>query len=39
MRGFVETAYVFDRKIIFADGPIAERSLRDTIMLRGGLAF
>jgi len=39
LRGFVETAYVFDRKLVFADGSIAEGSLKDTIMLRGGLAF
>ena len=39
MRAFVETAYVFDRKLVFATGPIAERSLQDTIMVRSGFAF
>jgi len=39
VRGFVETAYVFDRKLVFADGPISVRSLKDTLMLRGGFAF
>jgi hypothetical protein len=38
-RGFVETAYVFDRKLVFASGPIAKRTLKDTIMIRGGLAY
>lgn len=38
VRGFVETAYVFDRKLVFASGP-ADRSLKDTIMVRGGLSY
>jgi hypothetical protein len=40
VRGFVETAYVFDRELVFASavGP-ASQSLKDSIMVRGGLAY
>jgi hypothetical protein len=37
-RGFVETAYVLDREIVFADGTM-NRDLKDTIMVRAGLAY
>ncbi len=44
-RGFIELAYVFDREIVFATPsplyapPINERQLKDTLMLRAGIAF
>ena len=38
VRGFLETAYVFDRQIVFAAGS-PDVSLSDTVMLRGGLAY
>jgi len=39
LRGFIEAAYVFDRELVFAAPPIATRSLKDTFMVRGGLAY
>jgi len=38
VRGFLETAYVFERKIVFAAGS-PDVSLDNTVMLRGGLAY
>ncbi|MDA1050949.1 MAG: hypothetical protein O3C40_10780 [Planctomycetota bacterium] len=39
VRGFVEAAYVFDRQLIFASGPIARQDLDDSVMVRGGLTY
>ncbi len=40
VRGFVEVAYVFERELVFASsvGP-PSRSLKNSVMVRGGLAF
>ena len=40
VRGFVETAYVFEREIFFASavGP-PPTSLKDSVMVRGGLSY
>ena len=37
--GFFEVAYVFDRELVFASGPPGRHKLRDTVMLRGGIAY
>lgn len=39
LMGFIEVAYVFEREIVFASGPINSQSLDDTFMLRGGLTY
>lgn len=39
LRGFAEVAYVFQRELVFASGPIAKQDLADTFMLRGGLTY
>ncbi|HUG71571.1 MAG TPA: hypothetical protein VMM76_27755 [Pirellulaceae bacterium] len=39
VRGFVEAAYVFNRELVFASGPIAKHDLDNTVMLRGGLTY
>ncbi len=39
LRGFVEAAYVFNRELVFASGPISQLDLEDTFMLRGGLTY
>ncbi len=39
LQGFVETAYVFDRELVFAHNELANRELTDTLMVRGGLAY
>jgi hypothetical protein len=37
--GFVEVAYVFNRELVFASGPILEHDLKDTFMVRAGLIY
>jgi hypothetical protein len=37
--GFVEAAYVFERELVFASGAPGRHNLKDTFMLRGGLAY
>ncbi len=39
VRGFVEAAYVFNRELIFASGPITKQELDDAVMVRGGLTY
>lgn len=39
LRAFIELAYVFDRKLVYASGPILEQPLDDTLMVRGGFAY
>jgi hypothetical protein len=36
---YVEVAYVFNREIVYASGPVTEQNLKDTFMLRGGFAY
>ncbi len=39
VRGFVEAAYVFNRQLVFAQGPILKQELDDSVMVRGGLTY
>ena len=39
VRGFVEAAYVFNRQLVFAAGPIATQDLDASVMVRGGLTY
>lgn len=36
---FVEAAYVFDRELVFASGIPERHTLKDTVMVRGGLVY
>lgn len=38
-KGFFEAGYVFERELFFEAAPIQSFELKETIMLRGGLAF
>lgn len=39
VRGFAEVAYVFNRELVFASGPILKQELDNTVMVRGGLTY
>jgi hypothetical protein len=39
VRGFVEAAYVFERQLVFAAGPVTKHDLTDSVMVRGGLTY
>lgn len=39
VHGFTEAAYVFNRELVFASGPVAVQELDSTFMLRGGLTY
>jgi hypothetical protein len=39
VRGFVEAAYVFNRELVFASGPVVNHELDDSVMVRGGLTY
>jgi hypothetical protein len=39
VRGFVEVAYVFERDVIYNSPVVANLSLDETIMMRGGLVY
>jgi len=39
VRGFVEAAYVFNRQLVFASGPISTQDLDSSVMVRGGLTY
>jgi hypothetical protein len=39
LRAFAEAAYVFDRELVFASGIPDRHTLKDTLMIRGGIVY
>ncbi|MEQ8786622.1 MAG: hypothetical protein RIC55_10000 [Pirellulaceae bacterium] len=39
LKGFFEMGYVFDREVVFAEMPASNFTLKDSFMLRSGIAF